>query len=112
MLIALHGKLQSGKDTTFERIQKFVPDAERISFADPLKDSVAALLEISREEIELMKLTDDWAVKVYIPSERFPNTNIVNSMSMRQFLQRYGTESHRDIFGDDFWVKQALKKVD
>jgi hypothetical protein len=27
---------------------------------------------------------------------------------MRQYLQWYGTEGHRDIFGDDFWVDQAL----
>ena len=29
-------------------------------------------------------------------------------MTMRLFLQRYGTEAHRDIFGDDFWVKATL----
>jgi hypothetical protein len=23
-------------------------------------------------------------------------------------LQRYGTEAHRDVFGEDFWVTQAM----
>ena len=29
-------------------------------------------------------------------------------MSIREYLQRYGTESHRDVFGTDFWVDMAL----
>ena len=29
-------------------------------------------------------------------------------MNMREFLQRYGTEAHREIFGTDFWVDHAL----
>jgi hypothetical protein len=30
--------------------------------------------------------------------------------TMRTFLQRYGTEAHRDIFGQDFWLDQTLPK--
>ena len=26
----------------------------------------------------------------------------------REFLQRYGTEAHRDVFGEDFWLDQLL----
>jgi hypothetical protein len=33
---------------------------------------------------------------------------IVEGQTFRQFLQRYGTESHRDVFGEDFWVDQTL----
>lgn len=29
-------------------------------------------------------------------------------ISGRTFLQRYGTEAHRDLFGDDFWVDALL----
>ena len=31
---------------------------------------------------------------------------------VRVFLQRYGTEAHRDIFGQDFWVDHAIKGID
>jgi len=29
-------------------------------------------------------------------------------MTIREYLQRYGTESHREVFGTDFWVDMAL----
>lgn len=30
------------------------------------------------------------------------------SLSFRELLQRYGTEAHRDIFGQNFWVDVTL----
>jgi len=36
---------------------------------------------------------------------------IEHSITGRQALQRYGTEGHRDVFGEDFWV-DALLPVD
>jgi hypothetical protein len=32
----------------------------------------------------------------------------MHEISGRQYLQYYGTEAHRDVFGDDFWVEQVL----
>ena len=29
-------------------------------------------------------------------------------MTFREFLQRYGTEAHRDVFGKDFWLEYTL----
>ena len=114
LIIGLHGRLQSGKDTTFERIQRYfdgIVPVERLSFADPLKDSAAALLDVSREELERMKLADFISIVVRVPGSDDPNNYRTIGYTGRQYLQRYGTEAHRDVFGDSFWVDQALAKA-
>lgn len=104
MIIGLNGRLKSGKDTTFGIIQELYPEAKRVSFADPLKDSAAAALGIDRELMEQMKADED-AMWMLFDSAG----NAVGPMfNTREYLQRYGTEAHREVFGDDFWVDMAL----
>lgn len=119
-LIAFHGKLGSGKDTAGERLAEMVSvPTERLSFAAKLKESAAALLDIPVEDWETYK--NDPEVKVYLTNGYEPapksawhgedlleQPRIVREFTAREFLQRYGTESHRDVFGSDFWVQQAL----
>lgn len=108
--IGLHGVKNAGKDTIFERLRELAgPSVVRFSVADPLKDSVSALFDISLDEIEVLKNDPDAKVKIVAKGEparmsgghmaRYPST-----MSFRRFLEKYGTESHRDQFGDDFWL--------
>jgi hypothetical protein len=104
MIIGLNGRLKSGKDTTFGIIQELVPHARRVSFADPLKDSAAAALGIDRWLMEEMKGDED-AVWMLFDSSGSALGPMFNT---REFLQRYGTEAHREVFGDDFWVDMAL----
>lgn len=114
-LIGLNGQLGSGKDTIYERAKLKYPEAKRIGFADKLKDSFAALFEISREEIEAMKHEDSEGALGYVRIDQYfdPTSGcLFRRRSVRHMLQRYGTESHRDIFGDDFWIEQALKDYD
>src|SRR5437667_262610 len=73
MLIALHGRAQAGKDTAFERIQTMWPSAERLAFADPLKDSAAAVLKVTREELEWMKVSDIPSVVARVPLSGNPD---------------------------------------
>lgn len=117
MLIGLNGFLGSGKDTVYQRISVLeLPDdlrdyqVERISFADKLKLSAAATLGIvpyksgmtEAEVIALVnKIKDDGEFVVTAGDIRLVNNG-------RQWLQWYGTEAHRDVFGDNFWVDQAL----
>lgn len=112
MVIGLNGRLKSGKDTTFQIIQELYPHAERVSFADKLKDSAAASLNMSRDSLEKLKNIEDIQLGLIFPaSEEYDeifNEMIEWSMTIREYLQRYGTESHRDVFGTDFWVDQAL----
>ena len=113
MILGLHGRLQAGKDTTFAEIEASLRGlvfVERLSFADPLKDSAAALLGITREELELMKVDPVQCITVRVPLDEGYRYRTIN-LTGREYLQRYGTESHRDVFGDNFWVDLALAKA-
>lgn len=109
MLIGLHGKKQAGKDTVFERatwLMRDVIEVERVSFADLLYRSAAASLGVTVEELQEWKTDPDVLVAVgarYEDESFFP----AHTQTVREYLQRYGTESHREIFGTDFWVDQV-----
>ncbi len=122
MIIGLTGKKGSGKDTA----AKYLVDNygyERKAFADSLKQSVAALFDIPFEKVDEYKVDLGGTlphVEVIIDLGEYreqPGYGRVlhhtqYSMSWREFLQRYGTESHREIFGYNFWVDQVLPYID
>lgn len=125
MLIGLNGQMGSGKNTVAERARLVIErwanlngtkpiEVIEISFADKLKDSACALLGITREHMEHYKNLNDVEIVLYDPHGdhglRYAFDDNV-TLNMRLFLQRYGTEAHRDIFGDGFWVEQAFKDV-
>ena len=111
MIVGLSGQKRSGKDTIAAYLVK-EHNFERKAFADPLKRSVAALFDIPYSEVDKLKLDDDLLVGIgsngkpeydqWIQYEGF------RALSFREFLQRYGTESHRDVFGQDFWLDHTL----
>lgn len=117
-LVAFNGKLGSGKDTAGERLAEMsVVPATRLSFARLLKESAAALFGIPVEDWETYKNDPDVKILLQVGYEDFilddgtvlEQPRIIVELTAREFLQRYGTESHRDIFGADFWVEQALR---
>jgi hypothetical protein len=104
MIIGLNGRLKAGKDTTFGVIKEFIPEAEQVSFARMLKMSAAASIGIDVETLEAFKGREDLfyeLVDLNPPGD-------VYRFNIRQYLQWYGTEGHRHVFGDDFWVDMAL----
>src|SRR5215831_5913870 len=101
MIIGLSGLKQSGKDTIAAYLVK-EHGFERKAFADPLKQSVAALFDIPFSVVDKYKLDDLCTVNIEAGFGAF------HDMTFRTFLQRYGTESHRDVFGQDFWVDLTL----
>lgn len=116
MIVGLVGKKGSGKDTVAAYLMKEY-EFQRKAFADPLKKSVAALLDIPFSEIDKLKLDQDIHITLHRnytinfsdkPKVTHEQSIPITSFSFREFLQRYGTESHRDIFGPDFWVDQTL----
>lgn len=129
MIIGFTGKLGSGKDTAGARLARLVNlETVRLSFAAPLKESAAALLDIDPIDWETYK--NDPEVKIhltvgfretptYVASDwdadgnpivfEVEEPNVIRTFTAREFLQRYGTESHRDVFGGDFWVEQAMR---
>jgi hypothetical protein len=104
MLIGLGGKLQSGKDTVFNIIKEFHPEAEKFYFTKKMKESAAALFGIDPELWEKYK-NDELESLLTL---ELGKGEVVIHMTIRQFLQRYGTEAHRNIFGEDYWLDDIM----
>jgi hypothetical protein len=109
MIIGFSGYAQVGKDTAADILKEWLerssPETQvtKIGYADIMKWSAARLFhpEISKDDAV------QWANEIKL-QDSFITLYDGTVMSGRQFLQRYGTESHRDIFGDYFWVDQLI----
>lgn len=105
-LIGINGLKSSGKDTVAERlIEKY--NYKYISFAAKLKESAASLWGFDPIKWEEWKNDSEVVISIFSLSSADPH----ESVTAREFLQRYGTESHRDIFGQGFWVEHALRGI-
>ena len=104
MIIGLHGSKRSGKDTAYEFIKSEYNHAIRLAFADKIKESLAALFGVSIREINTLK-EERGVFKI-------ESASFEHSYTWRSFAQRFGTEAHRDIFGENFWVDLILPQSD
>lgn len=116
-LIGLNGKARSGKDTTADFISQWCEDYNltfaREAFARRLKESAAHALGVFSDEVDFCEnLKKDGAtVQVrWTTAGAGPNA-VIKQVTGREYLQYYGTEAHRDVFGSDFWVDAVLPKV-
>jgi hypothetical protein len=113
MIVGLSGFKGSGKDTVAAYLVK-EHGFERKAFADPIKQSIAKLFDIPFSEVEKMKNDKDAYVAIggletsASEYEQWIMYKGIPAITFRQFLQRYGTESHRDIFGEDLWLEPTL----
>jgi len=108
MILGLNGLKGSGKDTVAAYLIKEY-QFERRAFADPLKKSVAVLLDIPYHKIDEYK--NDPNLEVVTRSVDHDDMFKCHSViTFRAFLQRYGTEAHRGVFGEDFWLDHTLPK--
>lgn len=106
MIIGLCGAKQSGKDTVGAYLVK-KHGFEKRAFAYTLKKSFAALFGIPVGVLEELK--NDPSVRLEFTRHRLKGFNVPeSSLTIRELLQRYGTEAHRDVFGEDFWLDQTL----
>lgn len=101
-ILAVHGKAQSGKSTTVAKVIEIFKNeglkAAEVNFADRLKDAAALIFRIPRE---LMNTTE--GKKTFLPHFK---------MSVREVLQKFGTEGCRAIY-KDIWVwniKQSIQE--
>jgi hypothetical protein len=108
VLIGLTGKAGAGKSTAGTYLAEAY-GFELRSFAAPLKASAASLLGVDVSDLEMWK--NEPGVTVEVWRDHPEGQMAIRRMTMRQFLQRYGTESHRDVFGSDFWVEQGMAGV-
>lgn len=117
-LIGLNARARAGKDTAFEVIFRAArahdKKAQRVAFADKLKLSAARSVGFdpkdAAEAVAICnKIKEGGHVNtVYYDPEKLNPRGA--SITGREFLQRYGTESHRDVFGDDFWIDALLPR--
>lgn len=108
MLIGLNGRKRAGKDTVYSRVAHIMADVmpvERASFADLLYRSAAASLDVTVAQLQEWKSKPTYRVQVAFDDGARRWT--YSDHSIREYLQRYGTEAHREVFGDDFWVEQV-----
>lgn len=116
MIIGLNGRMRAGKDTVAQILMANFENVERVAFADKLKDSAAAALRLTREELEDLKLHGrlniQWSVEREVEGRKKKVKDVrEREISGREYLQYYGTEAHREVFGDDFWIEQALDRT-
>lgn len=127
MLLGLAGQIGSGKDTVYERAAALAPElgissVERVSFADKLKLAAARALGVDTAVLETLKRDENSFVElstlVTVPAseetkEEFAGADteqrrVRKRITIRKYLQLFGTEVGRETFGDSFWVDQAL----
>jgi len=105
-IIGIHGPSRSGKDTIYQiLVEEFSTiKFQRQGFADALKVSAALALGL--------RGPDDHDAELIAKMDRIKESGQVKSpfgmISGRQFLQNYGTEAHRNMFGKDFWVDAVI----
>lgn len=95
-VIGISGKARSGKDTVADYIAERLEYAKRYSFAGPLKEAVSNLFDIPLNDLnegDREKILPEFG------------------LSVRQILQRFGTECMREQFDQDFWINKAKRNV-
>lgn len=110
-IIGINGLAKSGKDTACEFLQlelaKQGVKVERDAFADRLKISAARAIGCTGPNSECIDdmnwIKDNGYVAVYDETG-----NLVSGITGREYLQYYGTEAHRNVFGQDFWIEAVL----
>lgn len=121
-IIGLTGRARAGKDTVAQIIEGEFAAAPgfagsnrplrfvRQGFADALKVSAARALGFDGTAAECVawcnRLKVDGTVYAYV--DRTDDHPL--ELTGREYLQRYGTEAHRDVFGSDFWLDAVLPK--
>lgn len=118
-LIGLTGKARAGKDTTGHFIQVWGDrqgfTVERHSFAAKLKVSAARALGFKGSAEECIAFCEELKGGMYIDLMRRDREGLDERevrLDGREFLQLYGTEAHRGVFGSDFWVEALLAPLD
>src|SRR5210317_1105677 len=117
MIVGLAGAKESGKNTFAKlawEIFGATYDVKEFSFAKKLKKSAVASLGMSGHEFDSIDYADALKDRGLINIE-VPNYGdhglFIKSLTGREFLQFYGTEAHRDIFNNEFWVDVLLTEI-
>jgi hypothetical protein len=116
VLIGLNGRRGAGKDTAYSFIHEWCEErgvsVGRRGFADALKLSFARIFlpdaSVDEAVIWCDELKQDSKLTIEWGRGKPVFTTVNHSVTGRVALQHYGTEAHRGVFGDDFWVDVLL----
>lgn len=101
IIYCFSGKAQSGKDFVSSKFMDALVDrgykVAKLAFAEPLKRYLSILLDVPVSELEQLKVEE--------------NPFTANGLTVRQLMQRLGTEVFRNQVDYDFWVKQTAKSI-
>jgi hypothetical protein len=99
-VILISGAARSGKDYCFSKIREGLEKKGKkvcqAAYADELKEYVEILFGIDREKLDEWKNSGDAVT--------------INGVTMRQILQRLGTDIFRKVH-QNYWVEVMKKKV-
>ena len=112
MVIGFTGRKGTGKDTA---AQYFVDKYgfTRVAYADVLKEAAAELFDIPVEYMDRYKNNNRARIRFEVQHETILGAyDHMTDMPLRTFLQRFGTEMGRNIFGPSFWVDQLKRRMD
>ena len=108
MIIGVCGFIGCGKDTVADYLVNF-HEYRRESFADSLKDSVAAVFGWDRTMLEgRTKESREWRERV---DEWWAERLSMPTLTPRWVLQYWGTEVCRKTFHDDIWIASIENKL-
>ena len=115
-IILINGKKRSGKDYNASKLKEKLEDCGYsvmiTSFAFPIKDIIAKTLDIPIENVELYKNEPSeygLEIKAYPDNQR---SAVIEYLSMRDILQRFGTEAMKPYFGKDVWAKLTYDRIE
>lgn len=115
MIIGIAGKKGSGKNTVGDIIKNYCPDIKELAFSKKLKEALCILLNLDIDTFNELKSLEDASWVSIIAPAADPNELGLRQFScgsVRNFIQRLGTEVGRDMFGEDFWIRQTLDDLD
>lgn len=114
MIIGLSGYAKSGKDTVAEIIQELQPNEWQIKkFSGKLK-IIASLLTgipVDKFEDQVFKqstLPSEWDVSLDVVNEAGDPSTDYAAVTVREFLQRLGTDAVRDGLHTNAWVNALM----
>lgn len=96
-VVGITGQAQCGKDTFAAFLAPARYSTYVLAFADPLKRAVSEAFGIPLREV----LSPQFKTKVHLPW----------GLNGREILEKFGTESMRDVFCQDFWIKRMDQRV-
>lgn len=107
MIIGICGLIGAGKDTVADYLVN-IHQFRRESFANSLKDAVAAVFNWDRELLEgRTKQSREWREQ----PDPWWTTRLGQTVTPRQVLQFWGTEVCRRSYHDDIWIASLENKI-